>query len=65
MGLPVKTIDLDSANLQSSVKKTGDYLELSAEVIEGLTDDWKAAIEEARREDLAAGGEGDVVFPLY
>ena len=65
LGLPVKTIDLDSAYLQSSVKKTGDYLELSEEVIEGLSDDWKAAIEEARREDRAAGGNGDVVFPLY
>ena len=65
MGLPVKTIDLDSAYLQSSVKKTGDYLELSEEVIDGLSDDWKAAIEEARREDRAAGGKGDVVFPLY
>ena len=65
MGLPVETIDLDSAYLQTSVKATGDYLELSKEVIEGLTDDWQAAIKEAEKEDRRLGGNGDVVFPLY
>ena len=65
LGEPLETIDLDSAYLQTKVKATGDYLELSEAVLEGLSDDWQVAVRKARQADLDAGGKGEVVFPLY
>ena len=65
LDLPLETIDLDSAYLQTVVRQTGDYLQLTPEVIEHFPEDWKAAVEQAILDDKAQGGHGEVVFPLY
>ena len=65
LGLPLETIDLDSAYLQTVVRQTGDYLQLTPEVIKHMPDDWKMAVEREIQKDLDAGGTGEVVFPLY
>ena len=65
LGLPIETIDLDSAYLQTYVKTEAvDYLELVPEVIEAMTEDWQIEIEKAREVDRSMGGSGEVVFPL-
>ena len=65
LGLPLETIDLDAAYLQTEVKQQDDYLQLTPEIIEGLPDDWRAAVKAAIEKDIANGGNGEVVFPLY
>ena len=65
LNLPLETIDLDSAYLQTKVKTAQvDYLELVPEVLDAMTPDWKMAVQRAREEDFALGGKGEVVFPL-
>ena len=69
LGLPLETIDLDSAYLQTHVRgEATDYLELVPEVIEAMTDDWQEAIRLARLKDeeirKLPPGMGEVVFPL-
>ena len=65
LGLPLETIDLDSAYLQTVVRQTGDYLQLTPEVIESMPDDWRMAVEKEIQRDIELGGTGEVVFPLY
>ena len=53
LGLPLETIDLDAAYLQTEVKQQDDYLQLTPEIIEGLPDDWRAAVKKAIDKDIA------------
>ena len=65
LGHPVETIDLDAAYLQSKVRgEVSDYLEMTPEILEGMTPDWQIQIAKAREDDILAGGTGQVVFPL-
>ena len=63
-GLPVQTIDLDSAYLQSYAREEDRYLMFCPEVLESMPDDWQREIQKAVAEDLRLGGSGEVVFPL-
>ena len=63
-GLELQSTDLDSGYLQTDNHDHSLYLQLDQEIIEGLEDDWRAAVERAIQADLEMGGKGEVVFPV-
>ena len=63
-GRKVMTIDLDSGYIQSTERSGNTFLWFPKEIIEMMGDDWRRAYDNARLEDIEAGGQGWVLFPL-
>ena len=63
LGLPIRTIDLDCAYLQSYAREEHRYLIFPPEVMESMPDDWQDLIRKEIEIDLKNGGNGEVVFP--
>jgi hypothetical protein len=63
-GVPVHTVDLDSAYLQTYAVQHEVFLMLPPEVIEAMPGDWQAEYFKAVALDKKMGGEGVAVFPI-